>query len=247
MIMKLRYLLLCFLSTILLASCGKDPLPEPEPQEVRFSVLGDSFSSLEGYVDPNTNDPWPNYSTIGVTGPEMMWWHQVADSTGWVMERNNSFSGSLVCNYDPNNYYGQHSYLRRMNDLGNPDVIFVFGATNDIYNRVPLGDYQYADWTEEQLCTFRPAMAYMLDNLKQLYPKARIYVMVDMELCINDSSIDDEVRQAYIESMHQVSNHYNVNTIDIYGIHKSWWHPDAKGQRDISRQVIAAVMAEINA
>ena len=239
--MKRVFLILASFA-FLLTSCVKDPEPDP-----CFSVLGDSFSSLEGYVDPETNDPWPNYAQIGVTGPEMMWWHQVSVETGWPMERNNSFSGSAICNYDPNNYYGAQSYLRRMDDLGNPNVIFVFGGTNDIYYRVPVGEYQYENWTEEQLCTFRPAMAYLLDNLKRRYPKAKIYVMVDMELCIDDTDIDDATRQAYIESMHRIANHYQVNVIDIYGIQKSWWHPNAQGQATIARQVVEAVLNRINA
>lgn len=238
--------LLFFLSSlvILLSSCGKDPDLGPIKN---FSVLGDSFSALEGYLDPDTNDPWPEFPTIGITEPEQMWWHKVAVGTGWVMEVNNSFSGSLICNYDVANYYGPFSFIRRMDRLGHPDVIFVFGGTNDIYHRISLGDYVYAGWTEEQLNTFRPAMAYLLDGLKRLYPMAEVYVMVDMELCINDSSIDDETRQAFIASMHQIANHYQVSCIDLYGIHKSWWHPDAQGQEDIARQVIAYVQTLVNA
>lgn len=241
----MKRLTLLFLAavTLLLTSCGKDPEPDPI---TRFSVLGDSFSAYDGYVDPDTNDPWTSYPNIGVDEPEKMWWHQVATETGWAMERNNSFSGSLVCNFDPNNYYGAHSYIRRMDDLGNPDVIFVFGATNDIYFRVPLGDYVYSDWTEEQLCVFRPAMAYLLDNLKRLYPLAEIYVMVDMELCIDDADIDDATREAYIESMHRIANRYHIKCIDLYDIQKSWWHPNVKGQERIARQVIEAVGVDFN-
>ena len=90
-------------------------------------------------------------------------------------------------------------------------------------------------------------MAYLLDNLKRRYPKAKIYVMVDMELCIDDTDIDDATRQAYIESMHRIANHYQVNVIDIYGIQKSWWHPNAQGQATIARQVVEAVLNRINA
>lgn len=241
--MKSKCCLMIVAMAILFASCGKDPEPQ---NDIRFSILGDSFSAFEGYVDPETNDVWSAYPKIGVKEPEQMWWHQVAVETGWVLDKNNSFSGSLVCNFDPNNYYGAHSYLRRMDSLGSPDVILVFGATNDIYNRVPLGDYLYDDWTEEQLCTFRPAMAYLLDNLKRLYPLAEIYVMVDMELCIDDHDIDDAEREAYIESMHRIANRYHVRSIDIYGIHKDWWHPNAQGQEDIATQVIEAVLADFN-
>lgn len=241
--MKVKLCLLIVAMAMLFASCGKDPQPD---LITSFSVLGDSFSAFEGYVDPDTNDPWSAYPKIGVTQPEQMWWHQVAVETGWVLEKNNSFSGTLVCNYDPNNYYGAHSYLRRMNALGNPDVIFVFGATNDIYNRVPLGEYAYSLWTDEELCTFRPAMACLLDGLKRLYPSAKIYVMVDMELCIDDPDIDDETREAYIESMHRIANRYHVTCIDIYGIQKDWWHPNAQGQAGIAREVLEAVLSDFN-
>lgn len=238
---RFKRLLPLFAMALMLSSCGKDP----EPKETRFSILGNSFSSYEGYVNPETNAVFP-YDGIGVTGPEQMWWSKVAVSTGWTLERNNSFSGSLVCNFQDFNggtYYAPNSYIRRMDNLGNPDVIFVFGATNDIYQGAPLGQYAYADWTEEQLCTFRPAMSYLIDGLKRLYPKAVIYILVDMELCINDHSIDEEIREAYIESMHHIASHYHVDCIDIYGIHKFAWHPDVQGQDDIARQVLEVVLA----
>lgn len=219
-----------------------------EPTELTYSVLGDSFSSLEGTVDPETNDVWP-YESVNVTSPEQMWWHKVATAMGWNLDKNNSFSGALISNhyeFDGGSYYEPNSFIRRMDNLGNPDVIFVFGGTNDIYKRAALGDYVYANWTDEQLCDFRPAMAYMLDYLKQTYPKAEVYFLIDMELCINDTTIDDATRQAYIASMHRIANHYNVRFIDLFEIHKAWWHPDAKGQEDIARQVIEVLEADFN-
>ena len=227
---------------VLMSACVK---PSDDPTKTRFSVLGDSFSSLVGTVDPETNDVW-HYEEVGVTSPEPMWWHKVATQMEWTLDKNNSFSGSLICNYNASDYYGPYSFIRRMDNLGYPDVIFVFGGTNDIYNRADLGDYVYSGWTEEQLCTFRPAMAYLLENLKRLYPKAEVYFLIDMELCINDSTIDDAVRSAFLESMHRIANHYGVKYVDIYDIHKAWWHPDAEGQDDIARQVIEALEVDFN-
>lgn len=228
---------------VLMSACVKTP------ETTRVSILGDSFSALEGYVYPDTNEAYPHYNEIGVTGPEQMWWSKVIDSTGWEMEKNNSFSGSLMCNFDDfetGNHYGPNSFIRRMDNLGNPHVIFVFGATNDIYHRAPLGDFVYANWTEEQLCSFRPGLAYILETLKHQHPRAKIYLLVDMELCINDVTIEDETRQDYLESMYSIANHYNVNCIEIYGIHKSWWHPNPEGQEDIARQVIEALQLDFN-
>lgn len=232
-----------FALAILMSACVKTPEP------TRFSILGDSFSSLEGYVDPDTNDHYLNYAEIGVTGPELMWWSQVADSMGWVMDKNNSFSGSLVCNFsdfEGGSYYASQSFIQRMDQLGNPDVIFVFGATNDIYQNAALGEYVYTDWNEEQLCDFRPALAYLFDYLKHQHPRATLYFLLDLDLCGDDPTIDDTTRLEYIKSVHRIASHYGVSCIDISDIHKDHWHPNAEGQRDIANQVLEALALDFN-
>ena len=240
----MKKILLSILAIALMTTaCNK------KEKEICFSILGDSFTSYAGTVDPNTNHIWEPFVDIGVTSPDMMWFNQIALNTGWTLEKNNSFSGSHITNnhdYTDGDYYKTVSYLNRMDNLGTPDVIFVFGGTNDIYHRVPVGDYVYSDWSEEQLCYLRPAMAYMYQNMKRQYPKAKIYFMLDMELCISDQTIDDEFRQAYIESIHKISRHYNIECIDIYGIKKSQWHPNAKGQDTIAQQVMETLMIDFD-
>ena len=208
-------------------------------ESIRFSILGDSYSAIEGYVDPDTNDPWPYYDEIGVNSVEQMWWKQVADSTGWLLERNNSFSGVLICNYADfmdSDHYVPFSFIRRMNNLGNPDVIFIFGGTNDVWNGAPFGDYVYSDWTEEQLRSFRPALAYLLDYLQRQHPHAKLYFLLETDPC--PGAIDAETRLNLIESVHRITYHYNVDCFDLYDIHKSWWHPNAQGQKSIADQVL---------
>ena len=225
----------------LMSACVKDP---EWPQQLHFSVLGDSYSTFKGYVDPETNDLWECYDSIGVTDVSQMWWHQVATETNWVMDVNNSFSGSLICNMNVAGYFGPYSFIHRMDHLGDPDVIFIFGGTNDVWDEAPLGDYVYADWTEEQLCTIRPATAYMLDWLKQRHPKARIYFMIDLDLC--PGGIPDETREAFIESMHAITSHYGVVCIDLHYVHKTSWHPNARGHASIARQLIDLLRVEFN-
>ena len=226
-------MLLMFLFT----SCVKDPLPqEPEdpdpvlPTEIHFSILGDSYSTFQGYVTPGSNDVWPYYENIGVTEVGQMWWYQVSQATGWILDCNNSFSGSLISNMNYGNYFGPHSFLRRMDDLGDPDVILVFGGTNDIWDGVPMGEYLYGNWTEEGLCTFRPALACLFDGLRSHYPKAKIWFMAD---CV----LGDE----FLESVHTIATHYEVPCIELRDITKDWDHPNVAGMTDIATQVLAAV------
>ena len=236
-----KIILLIFALAIIMSACVKTPEP------IRFSILGDSYSSYEGYVHPDSNDVYP-YHNIGLTGIEQMWWAQVADSTGWILERNNSFSGALMCNYDYVDYYGQYSFIRRMKDLGHPNVIFIFGATNDACAHddegpiVSLGDYIYSDWTEEQLCEFRPALAYLFEKLQALYPKAKLYFLLDMNL--GTGGVTELRRAEFLSSIHRITQHYNVDCIDLTGIHKSQWHPNVERQKDIAEQVLNYITIE---
>ena len=231
--------------TVLMSACVKPNGPS-EPTVTKFSVLGDSYSTFEGYVDPDTNDVWEWFEDIGVTSVEQMWWHKVANQMDWVLEKNNSFSGSLICNFDDfehGDHYGPNSFIRRMNNLGNPDVIFILGATNDVWQDAPFGDYVYADWTEDQLRAFRPALAYLFDSMKRLYPQAQLYYLLETDPC--PGGITEETREKLIESAHRIASHYGIECIDL-DIHKDWWHPDVQGQEDIARQVLEVLQPDLN-
>ena len=220
---------------ILMSACTKPN----DPKEIRFSILGDSFSAFKGYVYPDSNDAWyspPPHNNINVTQVEQMWWHKVATEMGWMLDKNNSFSGSLICNfwgYNAGPYYSPHSFIRRMDNLGDPDVIFVFGGTNDDWNGAYYGDFVYSDWTEGQLEQYRPALAYLFENLKQLYPKAIVYFMIDTSL-----ADFDHTGQLFVESAHTIARHYGIDCIDLHDIHKDWAHPNAEGQNEIAEQVL---------
>lgn len=226
----MRKLLILVMSVIVMSSCMRS-------RQVRFSILGDSYSALEGTVYPDTNKVF-TYDKIGIEGPEQMWWWQVADSLDWQLDKNNSFSGSLISDKNASKY----SFIRRMDNLGNPDVIFVLGGANDIRCEVPFGDYVYSTWTEEQLCTFRPALAYLLDGLKQHYPKAKIYFLFDTNPW--KGSTDAETRLKLMESVHRITYHYKVDCIDLYDLHVANMHPSILGQKDISDQVIDYLLTE---
>ena len=243
--MNVKKLLLILVSAVLLTACVKpeDPI---EPTVTKFSVLGDSYSALEGYLDPDTNDPWPYYAEIGITDVEQMWWSRVASAMEWAVDRNNSFSGSLICNYgefDGGEHYLENSFIHSMDGLGHPDVIFILGGANDVWHDVPFGDYVYADWTEEQLCSFRPALAFLLDHVKQQYPNAKLYFLLEPDPF--SGTISEEVLLNYIESVHHITNHYGVDCLDLE-IHKDWYHPDVRGQKDIARQVLERLEMDFN-
>ena len=107
-----------------------------------------------------------------------------------------------------------------MKALGCPDIIFIFGATNDYWAKSPLGEYQYADWSKKDLYSFRPAMAYMLDTMIDYYPNVEI-----------------------TESVRTICKHYQIDCIELKGLDKMSGHPSVKGMKQISEQVKAYMAA----
>lgn len=196
------------------------------------SILGDSYSTFENYVVPDTNYLWYFSSTVDtartdVHDVELTWWKSFIAENGLTLERNNSFSGSTICNtgYNGDDYSGR-SFIRRMDNLGDPALIIVFGATNDFWAKVPFGEDKDSMFTDADLYSFRPALSMLLQRLPQLYP--------DAELCfvLNDG-ITGEFRQAIIDKCRQ----YGIKCLELTGIKKRNGHPDAKGMSEINRQL----------
>lgn len=202
------------------------------------SILGDSYSTFQGYLQPDSNAVWywdsPGAQNTDVHSVCETWWHQFIKKNGYRLCMNNSFSGSTICNsgYKRGNPdfadYTDRSFVTRMTNLGNPDIIFVFGGTNDAWAGSPIGEYKYEGWIKEDLFSFRPAMAKMLDFMINRYPNVEIYFI------LNDG-LQDEIN----ESVKTVCEHYQVPCIVLKDIDKINGHPSVKGMAQIREQVEA--------
>ncbi len=219
-------IVLFFSTLVLFAAGGQDSL--------RVSILGDSYSTYEGWLSPDTNAVW--YADIDsrrhckdndVQDVAQTWWHQVIERMGARLELNNSFSGSTVCNTGYSKAdYSDRSFITRSPYLGEPDVIFVFGATNDSWAGAPVGEYMYGGWTGESLYSFRPAMSKLLSDLKSNYPTASIIFILNSEL-----------REDISSSVLTVCRHYAVPCVVLKDIEKQAGHPSQKGMTQIADQI----------
>ena len=196
------------------------------------SILGDSYSTFQGYLEPDTNYVWyfdgtPRTQT-DVTSVTQTWWHQLIKAKGWRLLKNNSFSGSTICNTG----YRQedvtrNSFLARMDNLGGaPDIIYIFGGTNDAWANSPIGDYKYERWTKQDLYSFRPAMAYMLHHMTNRYLNTQIIFILNSEL-------KEEVNA----SVREICKHYNVKLVELRNIDKKGGHPSIAGMKAITDQL----------
>jgi len=204
-------------------------------QAKSVSILGDSYSTFEGYVEPETNEMW--YYAQGERGRtdvmdvRQTWWHLLISQRGWKLCQNNSYSGSTISysGYSGNDY-SQRSFLTRMKDLGCPDIILIFGATNDSWAGAPIGEYQYENLSKANFWNFRPAMARMLEWMTARYVGADIYFL-----------LNDGLKPEINESVRTICKHYGVTCIELHDIDKMSGHPSVKGMAQIAEQVSSQV------
>lgn len=223
-----RLFMMMALATVCLMSMAQS--------KVSVSILGDSYSTFEGYLTPDTMEIWyfaknPDPKRTDVTRVSETWWMQVIKRMGWKLERNNSWSGSTISNSGYRDEdYTRRSFTTRLDNLGSPDVIFVFGGTNDAWANAPIGDFKYQDWKRADMYCFRPAMAYLMDHLLERYPTADIYVLSNCD-----------IKQDVTESMAQICQHYGVKMIQLENIDKKNGHPTMKGMTEIANQIIKVI------
>ena len=204
-------------------------------QTKSMAVLGDSYSTFEGAI-PEGNAIWyfkqNNPNQTDVNSVDQTWWTLLTKHQGWTLLMNNSYSGSTICNTGYNKAdYSDRSFTKRMDNLGgNPDVIFIFGATNDSWAHAPIGEFKYENITKEDLWSFRPAMAYMLGWMKEHYAKSSIYFL-----------LNDGLSQEVTESSKTICEHYGVKCIELQAIDKKAGHPSVKGMQQIADQIVEAL------
>lgn len=201
---------------------------------LRVSIFGDSYSTFEGYIPP-THEPWygPEGSPYSkgdsndVKRVEDTWWWQVAQNMGYRIEVNNSWSGSTVGYYGyRNENFQPRSFNTRVAYLGEPDIILCCCGTNDSWSGEKTGEYKYANWTENDMWYFRPAMARLLSAIRQNYPMAKPYIIINTEL-----------REDIVESMAVICRHYGVEYIQLHDIDKQSGHPSKAGMKAFADQV----------
>ena len=206
-----------------------------------FSVLGDSYSTFEGY-NPAGNVTW--YPGEAITAGndcqsvEKCWWFRFASEYGCAIQSNESWSGTPVCNdgYGSGDHDAtERSFITRMTRLSQSELIFVLGGLNDYWAGAQLGDYVYSGWTDAQKSKFRPAMAYMLDWLQHHHAGAKIIFIKPNQLSTDFKTSVDTVCEHYGVPVVTLTN--AVSVVD--------GHPDTHGMAEVYAQVLDTVVRGI--
>lgn len=224
MLRFLFFLSLLFTFISLAAADGDKPV---------IAVLGDSYSTFQGHVTPERNELWyfsPAKYNTDVDARDQCWWAILtAPDKPYQLGVNNSYSGATICF---TGYHGDdftdRSFVTRMYNLGDPDIILILGATNDSWANSPIGEKvkDVSKTTRSDLFYFTPAINYLLKKIQILYPKAKVYYVLNSELKPEINAAVEDACKAN-----------KVPLIKLHDISKRGGHPDRAGMKAIASQV----------
>ena len=249
-------------------------------QGKRVSILGDSISTFaleagtgsgDKYAGEDCTTNYPGnrvrYPFNDVVNVDQIWWKIVLDYFGWELGINDSWAGSRIAwtgdettTTGADIYIGSPTRIGHLDDNGTPDVIFVFGGTNDINHlgtanigTLPTADptgYTQADLDALAVNKFKAAVVAMVLRLQHAYPNAQIVALIPYFVNQNyGNSTPYTVKQfddALIECYDYLGVDYIdlrkiVNVYDIASLLGDNLHPNANGMKLIASAVIQKI------
>lgn len=205
----------------------------------RIGILGDSISTYKGIIPASYSAYYPQSSgdCTDVNDWTKTYWGQLI--TKWWMgelDFNSSWSGGCVA---PGSTRGATPFTIRCRDFIDPDVILLFGGTNDCQAScaVALGEFDF-DSPVGKLSTnarFRESYIAVVKTIQATYPKAHI-------ICIIGNHIDGE----YASSVQTIAEHFGLPYVDFRGdksvtVYTSL-HPNAAGHAYMAKKIYESTL-----
>ena len=231
----MKKLMSLFLVAAALTGCASAPRT--------VMVLGDSYSTFEGII-PEGYACWYFFESDAKNDchcPDSTWWKRVCADKGYELLLNSSYSGATICTtgYDGDDYSDRAFVTRMKTDIvaedgtfpngAAPDILFIFGGTNDSWAHSPTGDLLFKDnWRDADLGQVLPAISYMLGYLTEMLPDTRIVQIVNTDL-------DEKTTAGLVEA----GRIFGVETLKLQDFEKQWNHPSNAGMRSIAAQLEA--------
>lgn len=184
-------------------------------------IMGDSYSTYEGYIPEGYHAYYGDAveSTPVICGVDKTWWRMLAREQGVNIVRNDSYSGSTVCNTIREGLPGESSFVRRMDKYlaenffaeHNIDTMFLFGGTNDSWIDAPIGRNKYADRTQKDLMYVLPAFCELIEKAKAAVKELIVVINTELKYEITDGIMKacgkNGVKYVLLKEIDKVSGH----------------------------------------
>ncbi len=228
----------------------------------KFSVLGDSISTLGGYTEPEEAVFYTYDKKVAadVYLPEDTWWGQVIDALGGELLVNNSFSGSMVIKHPRYDFPSYGCSDERTSSLGtpneSPDVILVYMGTND-WGTVGVTLCPVIPAHENDPAVFSVAYGQMLRKLRSQYPNAEIWCCT---LAVSTYSRNEHFSfpyriagrhlQEFCDVIRTCAEEHRCRVIDLYDPQHPYdtideFHPNADGMKTLADRALQQLRAQI--
>lgn len=200
----------------------------------RIGVLGDSISTYRDMIPAGYMTYYPRSSgdDSDLNDWKKTYWGLLITNY-WMgkLDMNSSWSGGCVAPGSTRNY---PAFTARCTDFIDPDVILLFGGTNDCQSQfaVTVGEFDF-DTPVGQLNTnarFRESYIAVIKTIQVAYPKAKI-------ICIVGNHIDG----LYGSSIPSIADHFGIPCVDFRGdkavtVYNSV-HPNAAGHAHMAKKI----------
>ena len=234
-------------------------------KDKRISILGDSISTFGSPSATNEDGTYCysyyptatcRYSEDGVDSiafnVQNTWWMRLINQLGAKLGINESWRGTRVSGTGASTFNNQ-TRIGHLGENGNPDLILVYGGTNDAGGGVTIGtfvggDYSDYDTAEEitalPVTTFADAYKAMLIRLMFTYPSAEIVCILPT---FTTSYYTIQNLDNYVEVIKEACDFFGIKWIDtrVSGItifNKASFlvdgiHPNANGMKLLSDKI----------
>lgn len=217
---------------------------------MRYSIFGDSISTLSGYQPVGYAVEYKGRfaKESGVLTINDTWWGMVISHLAGTLLVNDAYSGCMVSSWSKDaNMYPSAGSLQRINALcsfGIPDVLMVYLGTNDWGRNVDIENNNKPWWN-----TFIEAYDHMMHEIRKRMPNTDIW-------CMNLTYSEAMMLYFYQEPLQRmmdynrvigrVARRYDARLIDLYSKAAKYSsadlaHPDRAGMAKIANAVINSV------
>ena len=228
-----------------------------------ISILGDSISTFAGYIpeaDGINLAHRPRYPQDDLlTEVNDTWWMKLINALGAKLGVNDSWAGSTVSNFrdhnekdfGPDAAMASLTRIRNLGSRGNPDLIILFGGTNDAGKMIEKGNFdglQTLDLSARKWESFADAYSQTLLRISYFYPEAQILAITPS---ISGGYYDNARLSAFADLVLDICLHYNVKCVDIrrsglaFDMLPDTLHPNAEGMECIYRSVLNKLKEEL--
>ena len=212
------------------AGCGKENINPERYRGKVISIMGDSISTFAGYIpvaDGFNREHLARYPQSDLlTDVNETWWMQVVAGLDAKLGINESWRGSTLSGAVPvttgdTGANAAMSNLTRIQNLGSngtPDVILLYGGTNDLAHVSKVGTFDPAtaptevNLTTKQWDNLADGFVHTLLRMRHFYPDALIVAMLPT---YTKSYYSDTKLAQGNGVMAQICDHYGIPYVDL--------------------------------